>query len=359
MNVRSADRRGSILIVTLWIVSLLSLFAFGLTSMARLSVRQERWSQDETFSQQQLLSLAELAVARLQQDADLDVDTLQEDWAKPYKLSSESLLASFEQTGRKQRTFGLSIVAIDEAGKINVNLASKELLIEVLRETGWEINAKAVAAAILDWRDPDNDGFAERGHYDSGDRAYAPANMDLRHIEELLFVEGVTPAIFFGEDRNHNGRLDPQEDDGDVFEPPDNADGRLQPGLYDLLTTYGNGTININGSPEWVLRSALRVVRTPSEAQQLARSIVRTRRGADGLDGTEDDRPFHTEDEIVKVLGEAYGQLLGAGVEFGTASEAFRFLLRVELPDTHHVLEGDLLVVREDGAISVSEWHVS
>ena len=35
------------------------------------------------------------------------------------------------------------------------------------------------------------------------------------------------PEFVRGEDWNLNGRLDPNEDDGDISYPPDNSDGKL------------------------------------------------------------------------------------------------------------------------------------
>jgi hypothetical protein len=51
-------------------------------------------------------------------------------------------------------------------------------------------------------------------------------------------VRGVTPALLFGEDTNHNGILDPNENDGATTLPLDNADNILQRGWSAFLTVY-------------------------------------------------------------------------------------------------------------------------
>lgn len=92
---------------------------------------------------------------------------------------------------------------------------------------------EAVAAAIADWRDVDEtplDGGAERGDgaYTGAATPYAPRNAPFETLEELRLVRGITDAAWFGEDINRNRALDAGEDaDGD---------GRLDPGLCDLLT---------------------------------------------------------------------------------------------------------------------------
>ncbi|HID21409.1 MAG TPA: hypothetical protein EYP14_03300, partial [Planctomycetaceae bacterium] len=67
----------------------------------------------------------------------------------------------------------------------------------------------------------------------------------------------MTPELLYGEDANRNGLLDPNEDDGDVSPPDDNADGVLDRGWVAYLTAYsresnrradGSEKINLNGS---------------------------------------------------------------------------------------------------------------
>ncbi|MBC8113052.1 MAG: hypothetical protein H7062_01620, partial [Candidatus Saccharimonas sp.] len=57
-------------------------------------------------------------------------------------------------------------------------------------------------------------------------------------IDELLLVQGVTPALLYGEDANRNGLLDPNENDGDQSPPLDNADGVLDHGWVAFLTAH-------------------------------------------------------------------------------------------------------------------------
>ena len=355
---RPRERRGSILVVTLWILALLSLFALATTSRIRGGIREATWSDREFQGRELLLSLGTLAVSRLLQDANEEIDAYSEAWGQPLHVDENSLLASFQSIGRAFDNLVISATPIDESGKVNVNYASEDLLSEVLREAGIVVGLQEMVSAIVDWRDADSVGFAESDYYYALAPSYGTADRDLQRIEELLFVEGIGPALVFGEDANRNGALDPEEDDGDLFLPIDNADGALQRGLIDLLTVYGEGIININGASEPVLRATLRTVMPPADAELLARRVVMQRRGSDGIDGTEYDKPFSDDQAIREAIGEEiYSQLVSVNVEFGFTSNAFRYLLEVREESLPYLIRGNLVAIREDSQLRVVEWR--
>ena len=53
-----------------------------------------------------------------------------------------------------------------------------------------------------------------------------------------MMVYGADPLLIYGEDANQNGILDPNENDGNISPPEDNADGRLDVGWVDFLTVF-------------------------------------------------------------------------------------------------------------------------
>ncbi len=128
-------------------------------------------------------------------------------------------------------TFGL----VDEASKLNLNTATLEML-EALPGMTVEL-----AAAIVDWRDEDSEpteNGAEDEIYARLNPARRAKNAPFETVEELRLVNGATLEILYGEDTNLNGVLDLNENDGDDSPPPDNRDGRLQPGLLEYVTVY-------------------------------------------------------------------------------------------------------------------------
>ncbi len=124
--------------------------------------------------------------------------------------------------------------AEDAHAKININRMTVEDLMLLPNMT------EDVADAILDWTDPDDDVRelgAEAGFYSQLLSPYEPRNAWMRTLGELELVAGVEPEFVRGEDWNLNGRLDPNEDDGDLSWPPDDADGTLDAGWSEWLTT--------------------------------------------------------------------------------------------------------------------------
>lgn len=119
-------------------------------------------------------------------------------------------------TGAQAFRYGV----IDETGKINVNAMMKldstgkilhDALIKLPNMT------EEIANAIIDWLDADDEpqpGGAESAHYSGLSHPYRCKNGPLDTLEELLLVNGVTPPLLFGNDKNRNGILDADEDDG-------------------------------------------------------------------------------------------------------------------------------------------------
>jgi len=106
-----------------------------------------------------------------------------------------------------------------------------------------------IADAILDWIDDDDRPRrfgAEANDYSGLQPPYGPRNAPLESIEELLLVRGVTAALLFGADRNRNGRLDPAEAD-----LPSATAGLAAGGWARYLTLYSEErTVRPDGTPK-------------------------------------------------------------------------------------------------------------
>jgi len=143
---------------------------------------------------------------------------------------------------------------LDESSKVNLNRVTRAQLLNLPNMTF------DVADAIIDWRDADNEvsGLgAERDYYLNRGLGYQPRNADFRSIAELELVAGAWPEFVRGEDANLNGRLDPNEDDGNETPPDDDADGELDEGWAGVLTARTTlGRIGLTGQPRLNLRIA-------------------------------------------------------------------------------------------------------
>lgn len=144
----------------------------------------------------------------------------------------------------------------DEAGKLNLNEASEEMLAKLPRMK------PLLTQALLDFIDEDDtprpEG-AEQEYYDALPSPYAIFNAPLSTLDELLLVRGFTPTLLYGEDANQNFRLDANENDSDAHFPPDDQDGKLDPGLRPFLTVVsydlnqdseGFPRVNLNSARE-------------------------------------------------------------------------------------------------------------
>lgn len=157
---------------------------------------------------------------------------------------------------------------MDEASKINVNVAPRNILMRLPGMTD------EIADSILDWRDEDdevtNQG-AENAYYQGLQPPYACKNAAFSTIDELLLVKGMTPELLYGEDANQNGRLDAAENDGEENDPVDNQDGLLDRGIASYITVWSTDR-NIradNGEKRLNLNTA-----TPQQLQETLGDVL-------------------------------------------------------------------------------------
>ncbi len=166
-------------------------------------------------------------------------------------------------------TFGM----MDESAKINLNAVMQldptgntlyNLLMQLPNMTD------PVANSIIDWIDPDetvrNNTGAESQYYSGLTPSYMSKNGPLDSLDELLQIQGITPALLYGTDLNQNGSLDANEQ---------NLTGSYDPGWAQFLTIYsrernvdinGNQRININNSDLQTLNTQLQSAVGPNLA---------------------------------------------------------------------------------------------
>ncbi len=147
--------------------------------------------------------------------------------------------------GRQDEGGGLIYGVSDEEGRMNLNEASTNQLAQLENIT------PDVVAAIIDWRDADNDvtpGGAEEEYYLSLLPPYVPRNGPFQTIREMLMVRGVSSDLLFGNDSNQNGLID--------FGDSENA-GRtaaggpvLEDGGWAAILTLESSVKNLNASGE-------------------------------------------------------------------------------------------------------------
>lgn len=265
------SRRGSVLLVVLVVVVLLALGAYTFSEFMVVEAEATNMYGRATQSRAFADSGIELAASLLAQRADSTPESyyhnptwfqgvLMRDAVSPRGRGRFSLISPVESDPAARTVrFGL----IDESQKLNLNSILKLGVDATTARNmlgGIPGMTEEIADAILDWIDPDDnvrEFGAESEYYLTLNPPYEPTNGPLQSLDELLLVKGMTPWLLFGEDANRNGLLDPNENDGDLRPPIDNADGVLQHGLSAYLTIFsrevnkrldGQTRINVNGN---------------------------------------------------------------------------------------------------------------
>ena len=261
------DRRGTVLLIVLVVIALLSLAAYGFTEMmireAQATAAYARMVESRVAAESGIELAAAYLGTRTGYASDNFYDNpeffygiLARDGGSPATRSRFSLVAPLEtDPSAGMVRYGL----MDESGKINLNAISQLNLSEdeqvslLLFLPGMTYET---ADAILDFLDEDDlpRAYGAESEYYSGlAPPYTPKNGPLDALEELLMVRGVTPELLFGEDANRNGLLDPNENDGNASPPFDNADGILDLGWSAYFTIYSresnrrsDGTLKID-----------------------------------------------------------------------------------------------------------------
>ena len=267
MNARP-DNKGLILVAVLWIVVLMTSIVAVLGQTSRLNMKMATATLGQTRCKWACRAGTEMAIGLLNEDLRA-TDCLMDLWSDNDEDYNDVPL----------ERCSYSVRVTDEAGKLNINTATKDQLMAL------PYMESHIADAILDWRDGNEDPRAEgaeAGYYENLPFAYPIRNGPLKTIRELLQVKGMTKDLLYGEDTNLNGQLDYTEMDGELSPPADNGDDYLDEGWIAYLTCYsyeqnvdaqGQKRVNINEADEQQLQSQLGL--SPGQA----RWIVQNRGG--------------------------------------------------------------------------------
>lgn len=272
---QAGRRKGVALLIVLWMMAILTLLMYAFVGDMQVEYSVAGGYADGKKAEQLAWSAIDLACATVLNDTQRWQSLNDTTWATnpdnfyEYPLG-DGAFTIFRPVYDDAQTilWGLD----DEASKINLNTASKEILLKLPNMT------EEIADAILDWRDTDSTpgpSGAESAYYNSLNPPYNCKSQPFETVEELLYVRGITPEILYGEDFNLNGRMEQNENDGDQTWPRDNRDGKLDPGLWQLCTVWssdanmdadGKNRVNLNTATAQQLQDA---GLQPAEAQNI------------------------------------------------------------------------------------------
>ncbi|MEE2826972.1 MAG: hypothetical protein VYE64_10135 [Planctomycetota bacterium] len=265
------SRRGSLLIVVLVTIIMLSLAAYTFTVLMQTEEEAARLMSRRVQSKY----LVDSGVDFTRLFLSYDKDTIREKggtWDNS-NLRGIAVAADPNKEGVMGR-FTLITSALDEMGvpegfrygltdestKLNLNIlpyldliqenAGRDLLM------GLPNMDESIADAIIDWIDSDDEQReygAESGYYSGLSPAYQCKNGPMDSLDELLLIRDITPQLLFGLDINRNGILDPEENNQAT-----SLDSDMSLGWANYLTLYskesnltadGLARINLN-SPD-------------------------------------------------------------------------------------------------------------
>lgn len=176
--------RGAALVLVLWLLALLSSLVAVFALTARVEGLQGRVLAERAAAQEVARAGLEYAVSRL-----LDPDP-----ARHWRPDGQVHAWQFDGTP-------VEIRVVDETGKVDLNLADAPLLSNLMRALGAEPEAAdALAAAIVDWRDPDPlsqpAGGAEDADYAAAGRPHGAKDAPFEAVSELRRVLGMPPDLY-------------------------------------------------------------------------------------------------------------------------------------------------------------------
>ncbi len=280
MAEKRADNRsrGSILILALWSLFLLSFFCAILGGGMRQKLELVRRLKERDA----LRAAAELTLARaraaLAAEKEKTYQCQDDDWSNDSfsfaRIDAGESVAAVSHSVAGGEEGSVSLAGLeDEESKINVNKASPAVMARLFTLCGMEEGpAQNLAYSIADWRDGDDFlsvplGSAESSYYRSLQYPYEAKNADFEALEELLLVKGM---------------------DGNFFKK-----------IRNYITIYGDGAVNVNTAPVPVLRAL-------GLSDETAGLLLEHRNGKDGVPGTADDAAFMSVSAITGDLTAAY-----------------------------------------------------
>lgn len=259
---------GTMLIVTLWILAILTVFALALGRQSSLEIKLAKYQRDMLQAEQLARAAIEWVILEKRNDTNKEIDTLNESWA-----NNEAVFNSFQfGRGSFSLTYTLDGSVLygmeDEQSKININQTNEQVLISLLEAVGAE-DAQNTVSSIFVWSGKEEDSTGEEEDYYQGlNPSYHCKKEEFKSIPELLLVRGITLQNLYGEDKDEDGHISSEEE-----------------GIAKYLSIYGDGKVNINTASQRVLAALINDL-------DLVDNIVVYRKGDDGEIGTEDDKWF-------------------------------------------------------------------
>lgn len=336
------NKKAQVLIISLWVLVILSILAAGIGHRVSLALRLSRYQRDSLKALYLAKAAESLAISRIMKDNSAFYDALNESWADDEKLFNniniDDYKDGFARVIRDNGFYGAS----DEESRVNINLSGKSTLVAVFEECGIDsVKARELSENVLIWIGkipPDRDTEI----YYKEIAGYPCKGRFLTSPEELILVKGMNEI-----------------------------ESKAFMDLKALISVYGNGKININTASLRVLkiicRAAAREILADSseagisddDAASLAQEFVFYRQQGKSpfeVSGVNTDS-IRKKLELGDVLQDNRVRVLDRLVTSGFIS-AVSDSFRIEAEgNVNNVSRRIVSVVKRDGGIKRVFWH--
>lgn len=330
-RVGNCDSRGggSALIVVLWVLLLLSMlvasFAYDMkiegmvTSYARNRLKAQELANAGVEWTRTML--ARDVPNQFNADGGLAVEDGEDaDMALATYNLSRGIGVSNVRKDLGEGSFTISV--LPEESRRNVNTLTDQDWDEILDQAGvpkdkWD----EIKDCFKDWVDKDDSHLLNGAEKDDEyyvSRGYEPKNGPVDTVDELLLIKGFTPALLYGGASPYNPN-----------DPP------LR-GIAGLLTTWGDGKVNVNSAGRDVLMSL------PGMEDYVVEKILQLRVGPDGQAGTVDDG-FKSVQDVIGQTG------MDAKLADRISTTDKTFLRIVSVGEVKNVKAGIWVIAQQNG----------
>lgn len=315
---RRAARRAMALLITLWVVVVMSVIAYTTLFEANLNVELTRQARDRFYARMAARSGIGRAMVDLRNDLRIDRFVAQEE--APIDAKGDP----WAETGKEYTDVPLgraffTVRVIDEESLLPFSSSRPEAMARLLGVLGMQRDDEAsrVAAAIVDYIDFDSTPRFDNAPDSGEDRAYAALivedrrlrrdarvsyrnkNDNIIRLDELLDVYGVSPALYYGSEAGA------EEDPRLRWRAPRyfrrfDFERDYRPGLRELLSVVNPGRVNINTARPEVLHALFAVAEAIGlrGGEDAANEIVSRRPEPRGTGRVDNSKAFRTPIEL-------------------------------------------------------------
>jgi len=332
--------------VSLWILAIVSLLCISLAHRVVINLKLAKFQRDRM----QCLYIAKAAIQKainvVEKDSSAEFDMLSESWSRGYDQEADEYI--FKQVKVGKGSFTISYVydnpysqdpvyfygMSDEDRKVNINQASRELLVALFDDMDVG-DPESLSENIIYWRG-DSPQIHGELYYGSPEVPYPARKAPFKTIEELSLVKGF--------------REDPE----------------LVEECKRFFTVYTeDGAININTASPQILKAVFISLGAdlipPGLSDRLVNNIVDFRNGDDNLEATQDDEAI-ISGEMATVLSLGLNAVEKGWVNsqvfpFTVKSNLFRIEVTAGLDTSKIHKDITAIINRNSLPLKVIYWH--